>query len=75
MHLVFDRYIKGSLKERTRSYRTSGEQVRYRVTDETCLSNTTMKKFLSHIETKQDLTTYLSKKLERSLLTFANHLS
>ena len=63
VHLVFDRYIKGSLKERTRRYRTNGEEVRYRVTDETCLSNTTMKKFLSHIETKQDLTVYLSNKV------------
>ena len=61
IRLVFDRYCKQSLKSRTRSKRTGGYQVRYKVTDTTDISNITLKEFLSHVETKQELTIYLSK--------------
>ena len=62
MHLVFDRYLHESLKSNTRHHRTSGKEVRYKITDETNLVNTTMKTFLSHVDIKQELTVYLAKK-------------
>ena len=33
--LVFDRYITGSLKSRTRRKRTSGNETRYHIVDDT----------------------------------------
>lgn len=61
VRLVFDRYIDDSLKERTRKKRTSGKEVRYKVSDSTNIANITLKQLLSHIETKQQLTKYLAK--------------
>ena len=60
VRLVFDRYIEGSLKEQTREKRTSGISVRYIVKDSTSLVGLTLKRFFSHIQTKADLTIYLS---------------
>ena len=57
---MFDRYVEGSLKSRTRHKRTSGNEIQYQVTDKTSIENITLKQLLSHIETKQDLTVYLS---------------
>ena len=57
---MFDRYIKESLKARTRSKRTSGHEVRYQISDNTNISNIQLKQLLSHIDTKQDLTVYLA---------------
>ena len=62
MHLVFDRYLHESLKSNTRHHRTSGKEVRCKITDQTNLINTTTKTSLSHIDTKQELTVYLAKK-------------
>ena len=56
IRLVFDRYIDGSLKSRTRHKRTGGDEVRYHISDETNIENIPLKKLLSHISTKQDLT-------------------
>ena len=67
VHLVFDRYIQDSLKSRTRHHRTSGKEVRYKVSNETNLINTTLKQFLSHTETKQDLTIFLASKAVEAL--------
>ena len=53
VRLVIDRYVKDSLKSRTRHKRTSGNENRYQMSD------VTFKHFLSHIDTKQDLTNYL----------------
>ena len=61
VRLVFDRYVKDSLKARTRHKRTSGNEIRYQVSDVTNIENITLKQFLSHIDTKQDLTNYLTK--------------
>ena len=55
VRLVFDRYVKDSLKSRTRHKRTLGNENRYQMSD------VTFKQFLSHIDTKQDLTNYLTK--------------
>ena len=67
VRLVFDRYIKDSLKARTRKKRTSGKEVNYKVSDSTNISNISLKQLLSHIETKQELTVYLAKYLIDSL--------
>ena len=63
IHVIFDRYIQNSLKSRTRHHRTSGKEVRYRVKNETSIANTSLKQFLSHADTKQDLTIFLSHKV------------
>ena len=59
--LVFDRYIRNSLKGRTRHKRTGGKEVQYVVNNHTNVSNISLKQFLSHIEPKQELTIYLAK--------------
>ena len=59
VYLIFE----GSLKERTRHKRTGGKGIQYKVTDNTCIDNIPLKKFLSHIETKQELTVYLARLL------------
>lgn len=57
---MFDRYINGSLKARTRNKRTSGKEVHYQISDSTNIANITLKQFLSHTSTKQELTIYLA---------------
>ena len=52
IRLVFDRYIAGSLKYRTRKKRTSGNDIRYNIADETNIANISLKQLLSHVETK-----------------------
>ena len=59
---MFDCHPHESLKSNTRHHRTSGKEFRYKITDETNLVNTTMKIFLSHVDTKQELTVYLAQK-------------
>ena len=59
IRLVFDRYLNCSLKEQCREKRTSGIQIKYIIRDSTPLECITLKDFLSHIETKSDVTTYL----------------
>ena len=63
VYLIFDRYIEGSLKERTRHKRTGGKSIQCKVTDNTRIDNIPLKKFLSHNETKQELTAYLARLL------------
>ena len=60
VRLVFDRYIEGSLKERTREKRSGGKATRYIIKDSTSLVGVKMKELLSHILTKKDLTIYLA---------------
>ena len=60
MQRVFDRYIEGSLKERTREKRSGGNATRYIIKDSTSLVRVKMKELLSHILTKKDLTIYLA---------------
>ena len=57
---MFERYIKESLKARTRGNRTSGNKIRYNVSDSTKISSISFNSLLSHIDTKQDLTVYLA---------------
>ena len=60
MQRVFDRYIEGSLKERTREKRSGGKATGYIIKDSTSLVGVKMKELLSHILTKKDLTIYLA---------------
>ncbi|XP_057300399.1 uncharacterized protein LOC130631667 [Hydractinia symbiolongicarpus] len=67
IRLVFDCYIENSLKARTRKHRTSVNEVRYKVSDNSNISSISLKQFLSHIDTKQALTIYLAKKVMEAL--------
>ena len=60
IQLVFDPYLNCSLKEQCREKRTSGRLIKYIIRDSTPLEGITLKDFLSHIEIKSDLTTYLA---------------
>ena len=60
VRLVFHRYIKGSLQERTRDKRRGRKAIRYIIKDSTSLAGVKTKEFLSHILTKKDLTIYLA---------------
>ena len=46
----------------TREKRSGEECVRFKITDDTNIERTTLTQFLSHSQTKQDLTEYLGKK-------------
>jgi len=60
--LFFDQYIPGSLKETIHDKRIlKVTPIQYHVNDDTDIKN--LKSFLSHIETKAELTKYLSDKL------------
>ena len=63
VRLIFDRYLTTSLKEKTREKRTAGNEIKYRVSDNTNIANVPLKQCLSHIDTKAELTTYLSEKI------------
>ncbi|CAB4011170.1 Hypothetical predicted protein [Paramuricea clavata] len=61
--VIFDRYIEHSLKSQTRVKRTSGKDpMKFQVNDTTNIKNVPLKTFLSHIETKTQLTEYLGKR-------------
>ena len=63
INLIFDRYITSSLKFQTRVKRKKGILTGYKISDDTSIENISLKSVLSHIETKKDLTAYLSEKL------------
>ena len=67
IRLVFDRYISQSLKSRTRKKRTSGNEVKYKISDGGDIGNSSLKQLLAHIETKKDLTTYLTEYTQQVL--------
>ena len=58
--VVFDTYRADSLKNRTRQKRK--DPVQYEVRDETSIRHITLSRFLSHDETKANLTEYLAEK-------------
>ncbi len=61
--LVFDTYKQDSLKSTTRVKRRHGKApVQYQVKDDTSIKHITMSRFLSHDQTKADLTDYLAEK-------------
>ena len=62
IRLIFDGYMKHSLKEQTREKRTKGKVVHFKISDDTKIENFSMKVFLSHIKTKKELTKYLTEK-------------
>ena len=68
VRLVFYRYIKESLKAQTRRKRTSGKEIRYKVSDSTEIPSISFKSLLLFTDTKQDLVVYLA---EKSKIAFA----
>ena len=60
-----DRNIDNSLKGSTREKRRTSTFAQYEVQDDKSLKNLTLKKLLSHIQTKQDLRPYLGKYLAK----------
>ena len=67
VRVLFDRYDELSLKYKTREDLTSGIQIQYKIEDDTNIENLTSEKFLSHGNTKRDLTKYLSWKISQVL--------
>jgi hypothetical protein len=64
VHIIFDTYYDSSIKSLTRSRRLLGEEpCQFKIGDNTNIANISMKKFLSHIRTKDALTDYLAHKL------------
>ena len=60
--LVFDTYKSNSLKEKTRERRRLGKpSVQYQISDDTSIKHIPLTRFLSHEQTKADLTVYLAK--------------
>ena len=64
IRLIFDRYdLPSSLKEATRRKRQGNQHpVYYRITPSTHIAKVTMKKLLSHANTKNELAEYLAQK-------------
>ena len=61
--LAFDTYKPDSLKKTTREKRQQGQDpIRYQVSDDTNIKHISMSRFLSHEQTKADLTEYLAEK-------------
>ena len=67
VRVLFDRYDELSLKYKTREDLTSGIQIQYKIEDDTNIENLSSEKFLSHGNTKRDLTKYLSCKISQVL--------
>lgn len=64
IHLIFDTYKKESIKTATRQKRLQDmSSTQYKVSDTTNIANVSLKKFLSHNSTKDQMTEYLSKKI------------
>jgi len=70
IRLIFDRYVQGSLKHKMTAKRTGGNEVQYHVDDTVNLANIPLKQFLSHIQTKSELTDYLA---DKTLKHFSQH--
>lgn len=61
--LVFDTYHSDSLKNKTREKRQQGKApIQYQIRDDTNIKHVVMSRFLSHSQTKADLTEYLAEK-------------
>ena len=68
MRIIFHRYDAESFKSNTRGSDTLGlSAVRYKIADNTKIGHLETKRFISSIETKNDLTEYISKKLKKVL--------
>ena len=68
VRVIFDRYDEDSLKSTTRDSRTKNySAVHYKISDSTRIGHLKTKQFLASIDTKNELTEYLSKKLEEHL--------
>ena len=67
IRMIFDRYQENSIKDQTRNKRTQGTYIRYKIADDTKIQGVSMKKLLSHVATKQELTKFLGDHLVKDL--------
>ena len=67
IRMIFDRYQENSIKDQTRNKRTQGTHIRYKIADDTKIQGVSMKKLLSHVATKQELTKFLGDHLVKDL--------
>ena len=76
VHIIFDRYdIQNSLKAATHTRRAGGhDSIVYRITDNTIISQLSMKRLLAHVSTKEQLSEFLAKKLIHHASTNATTL-
>ena len=74
VRVLFDRYDGLSLKYKTTEDRTSGIQIQYKIENDTNIKNITSEKFLSHVNTKRDLTKYLSCKIAKCCQLLGNDI-
>ena len=65
VRLIFDHYQENLIKDQTRNKHTQGNQTRYKITNDTNLHGVTIKKLLSHVLAKQDVTEILGNHLEQ----------
>ena len=65
--VIFDLYFETSLKPKTKNDRINSTEIQYKVDDSTIIKYLKTSEFLSHIKTKQNMTVYLSQKLETAL--------
>ena len=73
VHILFDQYTKNSLKKNTRDQRRGSTiKKEYKVEDNTNLKNIPCKYFLSHENTKHELTLYLAKKVRADFFGLFN---
>ena len=64
IYMIFDSYVKNSIKAITREKRLHGiELIQFKIMDSTVITNVTMKKLLSHPDTKDELSAYISEKV------------
>ncbi|KAI4833348.1 hypothetical protein KUCAC02_016256 [Chaenocephalus aceratus] len=76
--LVFDTYRTDSLKSATRDKRRQGKAIQYQVRDDTNIKHIPLSRFLSHDQTKADLTDYLAAKIleiQQGILQADHHVS
>lgn len=63
IRLIFDRYeLPSSLKEATRPKRQGNAAMYYHITPSTHIAKVSMKKLLSHVRTKKELTEYFAQR-------------
>ena len=64
IHIIFYSYVKNSIKAIIREKRLHGiEPIQFKIMDSTVITNVTMKKLLSHPDTKDELSAYISEKV------------
>ena len=75
VRLIFDRYKSTSLKAHMRIKKTQGKTTHYYVKYSTLIKNVSLKDFLSDVQTKEKLTSYLTQRVLHHCRSLANKLN